>query len=298
MRRALTTALVIVAMASLSLPRATAQVGAMVDRALESMSPAARGEVDVILDERGITLDDVRNNPALAMELMRSPEIQARIKRAMEGRVAGEDPKTRVDQPKPEREQAPQERARESGGPRERRSPGLPDEYKVIVDGNVFRKLGWQEPEKRNPFRLAGVVGRPSGARVLIVKEGRAAGLYVEVGADVGDGYTVESIDGLSVTLAGGALGEVTLQLDPDVVGSRGGGGERQKKDRGPAPAKDDGGRWYPKRGMEFMQIVGEILKRENLTMQDVENDEYLQDTLRTKYQYLEDEGYTKFPDD
>lgn len=298
MRRAVTMLVIITAFALTTLVDSSAQVAGMVDRALASMSPAARAEVDVILDERGITLDDVRNNPALAMELMRSPEVQARMKRAMEGSVAGKDPKTREDQPKPEREQAPQERARENRGRPERRSLGLPDEYKAIVDGNVFRKLGWQEPEKHNPFRLAGVVGRPSGARALIVKEGRAGGLYVEVGADVGDGYTVESIDGLSVKLVGGALGEVTLELDDGVVGSRGGGGEREKKDRGPAPAKDDGGRWYPKRGLEFMQLVGEILKRENLTMQDVENDEYLQETLKSKYQYLEDEGYTTFPDD
>ena len=290
MRRVVTTALLVTAMALVSLPDSSAQIAEMVDRALEGMSPEGRAEVDAILAERGITLDDVRNDPTLARKLMSSPDIQARVKRAMEGRGGAND-----DAPPPERPDSDPSRGQRP--PHGRQEAGLPEQYQVIVEGNVFRRLGWQET-KHNPFGLAGVVHRPDGPRALITRQGSPAGLYVEVGADVGDGYTVESIDGRSVKLVGGPLGEVTLGLDPGVIGSRGGGGGGPQAARKEGPEKGKGEKWYPVRGLPFMELVGTILGREGLTMQDVENDQDLANSLKKKYQYLEDEGYTKFPDD
>jgi hypothetical protein len=109
----------------------------------------------------------------------------------------------------------------------------------------------------------------------------------------------VASIDGRSVKLVGGALGEVALELDGAVIGSRAEGGRAgpQRGKQGPS-GKDEGEKWYPVRGLPFMEIVQTILGREGLTMQDVENDRDLQESLKKKYQYLEDEGYTEFPDD
>ncbi|MAF12138.1 hypothetical protein CMK11_16965 [Candidatus Poribacteria bacterium] len=295
MRRTRVTALLVAALALTSLVHSSAQVAEMVDRALEQMSPAARAEVDAILAERGLTLDDVRNDASLAQKLMSSPEIQERMKRAMEGRGP-----TESKPPPPVSPDAPQERDRSEAPrrPGREREAGLPQRYRVIMHANLFRRLGWQE-QHHNPFGLAGVVHRQDGAWALITKQGRPAGLYVEVGADVGDGYTVASIDGRSVKLVGGALGEVALELDGAVIGSRAEGGRAgpQRGKQGPS-GKDKDEKWYPVRGLPFMEIVQTILGREGLTMQDVENDRDLQESLKQKYQYLEDEGYTEFPDD
>ncbi len=267
-------------------------LAAMVDRALAELTPAGRAEVDTILAERGITLDDVRASPALARELMSSPDLQARVKRAMDG------PKDAPRTAQPARQEA-RRRARDeaaSPGSASGRDGGLPEQYDVILQGNVFRRLGWEEP-RHNPFGLAGVVHRPDGPRALITRQGQPNGMYVEVGADVGDGYSVVSITGRSVKIAGGPLGEIGLELDQGVIGSRGGGGEsRQREDT--ATKKYEPGRWYPARGLSFQDLVVEILDREGYTMQEVENDRELQQSLKSKYQYLEDEGYTDFPDD
>jgi hypothetical protein len=267
-------------------------LAAMVDRALEELTPAGRAEVDVILAERGITLDDVRSDPALARELMSSSDLQARVKAAMDGPKAEPSP----DQPKPAgaRRQARVD-AQPRGGPVER-DAGLPKQYEVIFQSNLFRRLGWEEP-RNNPFGLAGVVHRPDGSRALITRQGRPSGMYVEVGADVGDGYSVVSIAGRSVTIAGGPLGEIDLELDQGVIGSRGGGAGSQQREQ-TQTKKYEAGRWYPARGLSFRDLVTEILDREGYTMQEVENDKELQQSLKGKYQYLEDEGYTKFPDD
>ncbi|MBT3269730.1 hypothetical protein HN371_21475 [Candidatus Poribacteria bacterium] len=295
MRRTLVTALLIASLALISLVQPSAQVAGMVDRALESMPPAGRAEVDAILAERGLTLDDVRNDASLAQKLMSSPEIQERVKRAMEGPGTAEAKAPPSQGPPASQERDPSEAPRP---PRGQREGGLPERYQVIMEGNLFRRLGWQE-QRHNPFGLAGVVHRQDGAWALITKQGRPAGLYVEVGADVGDGYTVSAIDGRSVKLVGGTLGEVTLELDGAVIGSRSGGGRPESRPTKQGPSdKGKGEKWYPVRGLEFMELVGTILGREGLTMQDVENDRDLQQSLKKKYQYLEDEGYTKFPDD
>ena len=78
----------------------------------------------------------------------------------------------------------------------------MPTGYEVIAEANLFRPLGWEEP-RDNPFGLAGIVQHPDGPRALVTRPDRPAGLYVLVGADVGDGYTVAAIDGRSVTLLG-----------------------------------------------------------------------------------------------
>jgi len=121
--------------------------------------------------------------------------------------------------------------------------------------------------------------------------------MYVGIGADVGDGYSVVSISGRSVKVAGGPLGEIDLELDQGVIGSKGGGAESRQREHTPAK-KYEAGRWYPARGLSFQDLVREILDREGYTMQEVENDRELQQSLKNKYQYLEDEGYTEFPDD
>ncbi len=127
----------------------------------------------------------------------------------------------------------------------ERQAAVVLGHHRGIAEANVFRPLGWEEP-RHGPFGLAGIAPRPDGPRALITRGDRPSGLYVQVGGDVGGGYAVLSIGGRTVTLAGGALGEVTLELDPSVVGSRGaapgrGGGPPLDTRHGAGAAA-----WYP----------------------------------------------------
>ena len=185
-------------------------------------------------------------------------------------------------------------------GPRDkgaREEAELPERYEVIAEANLFRHLGWEEA-RHNPFGLVGIVQRPNGPRALITRQGRPAGLYAEVGADVGDGYTVASIGRRSVKLIGGALGEVTLALDASIAGSRGGGHDQQARSEESAPDAVGDGRWRPVRGLSKEEVVNTILGREGFTLEEVLSNKELETRLEKKYGYLEDEGYIQDDDD
>ena len=99
------------------------------------------------------------------------------------------------------------------------------DYYRVITEQNLFRKLGWEKPG--NPFRLVGIVSWSTGARALLTRQGSNMGVYAAAGEEIGNGWTLVSIDGHSVKIQGEEMGEQTLELDLDqsFLGSSGGGG-------------------------------------------------------------------------
>ncbi|MBM3215809.1 hypothetical protein FJZ36_12930 [Candidatus Poribacteria bacterium] len=297
-----------------ALSAVVAQDGDQVNRFIDQMPAPARKAVEAVLRENGVTLDDVRSNPALAAKLMSSPEIRQRIEQAM----AGVMPKSPASSPA-KKEASKSENAGNGKKPSEAPAkpgagppmppvqfgPGVPEHYRAIGNLNVFRRLGWAPPGPQNPFTLVGIVESGSKKRALLGKQGSQGSVYVAAGEDAGNGYRVARIDSNAVVMQGNGLPELRLELDIAAVASTGGGAPPPTQ-QGPAPAamssvKKPGGnpgRWYPNKGAPLQDVIMGILKKEGLTMQQVENDKALQEKLRDKYSYLEEEGYAKFPRD
>jgi len=124
--------------------------------------------------------------------------------------------------------------------PRPNTPSGLPPHYASILDGNLFRRLGWSGEPKRDPFQLVGVMVSDNTRRALLSHNGSA--VYVDVGAEVGEGYTVASIERGAVELQGGALGPLNLALDRDVIGIKGAGSHNAAAAKAPEKrVKKDG---------------------------------------------------------
>jgi hypothetical protein len=170
----------------------------------------------------------------------------------------------------------------------------------VIVEKNLFRRLGWGPEPPRNPFTLVGVITHGRTKKALLSRDG--AGVYAAVGEDVGHGYKLASIDGYNAKLTGGPMGELTIELNQEMLGapSSSGGGAPTVGKSAPPPSGEKKPqtqkRWYPRRGAPVTDIIREILEREGISWEQVEKDKDLQNKLKSKYQYLEDEGYTQFP--
>jgi hypothetical protein len=206
-----------------------AQTPDEVDKMLANMPEEARTLLQAELKRQGFTLDDVRTNPQLAGRLLSDPSFQQRIREAMEAKARG----GKASGPSSPKGEPGADRAAGTGPPgAPQKAPqassvhaSVPERYAVIAARNLFRPLGWGGEAKRNPFRLVGVVFRGNGdRRVLLAREGTPAGLYLGVGDDAGEGYRVTGIERQSARLAGGPLGEISLQLSNELVGSTGGG--------------------------------------------------------------------------
>lgn len=174
----------------------------------------------------------------------------------------------------------------------------MPWPYRVIVQRNLFRRLGWKPSAPQNPFTLIGIVDDGKRKRALLARQGSAMGIYATVGEEVGHGYKIAAIERYSVRLTGGPFGTLTCDLDRDVVGLTGGRSPAPSSTVPPKapPSKSPPKRYYPVRGARLEDILREILEREGLSWEKVDNDKALQQKLKKKYQYLEEEGYVKFP--
>lgn len=207
------------------------------------------------------------------------------------GRASGSDAQTGEPEPaRTPRRGAPLNGGRSVSSTRGRQKEnGLPERYEIIAGANLFRRLGWEETW-HSPFGLVGIVQRPDGPRALITRPNEPCGLYVQVGANVGDDYTVTSIDGRSVRLTGGAIGEIELELDPSVVGAR--GGSLPSSEAAPQRQDETGDtRWYPVSGLSEKELILSILAHEGLTMEDMYSDPELAQKMGDKYEYLKPEN-------
>ena len=76
------------------------------------------------------------------------------------------------------------------------------DFYKVIIDNNIFRPLGWRPPNREPQYTLIGTAINPNGTRVeAFISEERSNNFYiVSVGEKVGDAV-VQEIQQKKVTL-------------------------------------------------------------------------------------------------
>ena len=172
-----------------------------------------------------------------------------------------------------------------------------PTGYGTIAKDNLFRPLGWEE-SREHPFGLAGIVQHPDGPRALVTRQDRPAGLYVQVGGEVGDGYAVASIGGRSVRLVGDGVDDVTVEFDASVRGARGGDSPRRSRAQAQRKAEPQDGRWYPPSGMTLNELRAAIMDREGLTWAEVMADEDLGNAIEDKYRYLKDGGYVPDPED
>ncbi len=162
---------------------------------------------------------------------------------------------------------------------------GLPERYASIIDQNLFRKLGWGGEAKRDPFQLVGVMVAGDVRRALLGHNSSA--VYAEVGNEVGEGYTVASIERGAVELTGGEQGKLSLALDTGVVAAKGGGPPKAAKARGPEKREKKDGRWRPPKGTPGNRQFEMILEREGLTWEDVKRNPQLAGEVKESYSYV-----------
>ena len=181
----------------------------------------------------------------------------------------------------------PTEAAAPSGirPPRPNRSDGLPQDYSSILERNLVRKLGWSGEPKRDPFQLVGVMVSDDTRRALLSHNGAA--LYVEVGADIGEGYTVASIERGAVELQGGALGPLNLALDRDVIGIRGAKSHTSVVAKAPQARVKKDGRWRPPKGTPGDKQWEMIMEREGVTWEDIKRDPERAGEIKESYSYI-----------
>ena len=187
-----------------------------------------------ILEEEGIDLEELENNPELRREMqeefMNDPDIREKFqKRAAEKRM---------------REEGKSEGKKR--GPKGDKRQGKVDEYyKSIVDNNLFRPLGWGGEDKRGPaFRLIGtVIAKNKKPKALIFEFANNTTHYIAVGDKIGNA-TVKSIDEKSVTLNQDGEEEPLklniVQESPFLggpAGGKGGGGGGPKEGGSPSPS-------------------------------------------------------------
>lgn len=60
-------------------------------------------------------------------------------------------------------------------------------------------------------------------------------------------------------------------------------------------PSKET--RWYPARGVPLPDLIRQILEKEGVSWQELQSNKDLQQKLRKKYGYLQEEGYAQFDD-
>jgi hypothetical protein len=105
--------------------------------------------------------------------------------------------------------------------------------YRVVVENNLFRPLGWRKPKESPQYALIGTKIQPKGEITkAFVKENRSNQYYwVSVGEKVGDA-TVEKIEKGQINL--NIAGKVTtIRADSGPFLSKSGGG----RSRGPGQA-------------------------------------------------------------
>jgi hypothetical protein len=174
--------------------------------------------------------------------------------------------------------------------PRPTASGDMPQQYALILEGNLFRRLGWSGEPKRDPFQLVGVMVSKDARRALLSHNGSA--FYVEVGAEVGEGYTVASIERGAVELQGGALGTLDLVLDRDVIGVKGARSHSSAVAKAPAArVEKKDGRWRPPKGTSGDQQWEMIMEREGVTWEDIKRNPERAGEIKESYSYIWEDG-------
>lgn len=113
------------------------------------------------------------------------------------------------------------------------------DFYKVIVDNNIFRPLGWRPPNREPQYTLIGTAINPNGTRVeAFISEERSNDFYiVGVGDKVGDAI-VKEIQQKKVTLD--KNGETITLRKGNMQFLKSGGSRRSSPSRSESSNRDE----------------------------------------------------------
>ena len=125
-------------------------------------------------------------------------------------------------------------RSKNSDTNRDKESKGDADFYRVIVENNLFRPLGWQRPNREPQYTLIGTMIESGGKSAkAFMKEQRSDEYYsVSVGEKVGDA-TVEKIETNEVTLnRAGKMMTIRAHLIQFLSSSGGDGGASRPSNR------------------------------------------------------------------
>jgi hypothetical protein len=111
---------------------------------------------------------------------------------------------------------------------------GDADFYRVVVENNLFRSLGWQRPNREPQYTLIGTMIEPDGkdSKVLLIEQRSNQYYAVAVGEKVGDAM-VKKIASNEVTLyKAGEMMTIRAEANAFLGGSGGEGGGRRSANR------------------------------------------------------------------
>jgi len=127
--------------------------------------------------------------------------------------------------------------------------------YKVIVDNNLFRPLGWRPPNNKPRYTLIGtwISSNSMIAKALILEQRSNQTYYVSIGEKVGEA-TVEGIKSNQVSLD--LSGDIKMIKSESMQFLSGGGKERKRRGKGEkskseGETREDGERKRGNRGAE-----------------------------------------------
>ena len=129
------------------------------------------------------------------------------------------------------------------------------DYYKVIVDNNLFRPLGWRPPNNKPRYTLIGtwISSNAVTAKALILEQRSNQTYYVSIGEKVGEA-TVEGIKSNQVSLD--LSGDIKMIKSESMQFLSGGEKERKRRGKGEkskseGETREDGERKRGNRGAE-----------------------------------------------
>jgi len=203
--------------------------------------------VQEMLDKRGISPEDLQNNP----------EMRAKVLEGMK-KARGE----RGSRPRPGK----------AGGSKKasKKGDGEFAYYKEIVDNNLFRPLGWGPKKEGDPFVLRATMHSPnipSASKAIVWVRAGNKERTVTIGDELG-GVVVEAITDDSVTLQkDGKPIELSTGGLVFLGGPASKGGRKGKSSGGKKPQqakRSGGGRRGPDKGMQekFRQMSSEDRRR------------------------------------
>lgn len=114
--------------------------------------------------------------------------------------------------------------------------------YRVIVENNLFRALGWRKPKRESDYVLIGTLIEQNGkvAKAFVMEQRSSRYYSVSVGEKIGKS-TVEKIEANQISL-NSAGKTVTLKTDSvQFLSSSGGkGGGPKESSQGASPSQND----------------------------------------------------------
>ena len=143
--------------------------------------------------------------------------------------------------------------------------------YKVIIDNNLFRPLGWTPPNNEPAYSLVGTAVHPDGviAQATLLERRSNRYHFVTIGEKLGD-ITVKDIqakqvilekDGKPITLKTEAIQFLTTKRDRDGSEGRSGESEKEGNNEGnnQANAKQRQMEAEKRREMEMKEQIGRL---------------------------------------